>query len=57
MGASLNHRVIAKGVEQPSQLAFLQEQRCEEGQGHYLSRPLVAEQFSRLLQTGLGIAL
>jgi EAL domain-containing protein (putative c-di-GMP-specific phosphodiesterase class I) len=57
MGASLNHRVIAKGVEQPSQLAFLQEQRCEEGQGHYLSRPLVAEQCSRLLHTGLGIAL
>lgn len=54
MGASLNHRVIAKGVEQHSQLEFLQEQRCEEGQGHYLSRPLVAEQFFRLLQTGLG---
>ncbi len=54
IGASLNHRVIAKGVEQQAQLAFLQEQRCEEGQGYYLSRPLVEEQFSRLLQTGLG---
>ncbi len=57
MGASLNHRVIAKGVEQQAQLAFLQEQRCEEGQGHYFGRPLVAEQFSRLLQTGLGTTL
>jgi EAL domain-containing protein (putative c-di-GMP-specific phosphodiesterase class I) len=49
MGRSLGHRVIAEGVETAAQLAFLQEQRCGEGQGYYFSRPLAAEQFVTLL--------
>jgi EAL domain-containing protein (putative c-di-GMP-specific phosphodiesterase class I) len=58
MGRSLGHRVIAEGVETREQLAFLQAQRCGEGQGYYFSRPLVAEQFVRLLETGLpGLVL
>jgi len=52
MGKSLGHRVIAEGVETEEQLAFLQGQRCGEGQGYYFSRPLVAEQFVRLVETG-----
>ena len=54
MGSSLNHRVIAEGVEQQSQLAFLQEQLCEEGQGYFFSRPLEVAQFAALLQTGIS---
>ena len=54
MGKSLGHRVVAEGVETREQLAFLQAQRCCEGQGYYFSRPLVAEQFVRLLDTGLS---
>jgi diguanylate cyclase (GGDEF)-like protein/PAS domain S-box-containing protein len=54
MGRSLGHRVIAEGVETREQLAFLQAQRCAEGQGYYFSRPLVAEQFVALLETGLS---
>ena len=53
MGNSLGHRVIAEGVETKEQLAFLQAQRCGEGQGYYFSRPLVADQFGKLLETGL----
>jgi diguanylate cyclase (GGDEF)-like protein/PAS domain S-box-containing protein len=53
MGKSLGYRVIAEGVETGEQLAFLQAQGCGEGQGYYFSRPLVAEQFVRLLETGL----
>ncbi|WP_172147373.1 MULTISPECIES: putative bifunctional diguanylate cyclase/phosphodiesterase [Pseudomonas] len=53
MGSSLNQRVIAEGVEQQSQLEFLQEQSCEEGQGYFFSRPLALEQFVALLQTGI----
>ena len=49
MGKSLKHRVIAEGIETPEQVAFLQEQRCEEGQGFHFSRPLVADQFAALL--------
>jgi diguanylate cyclase len=49
MGRSLKQRVIAEGVETPVQLAFLQAQRCEEGQGFHFSRPLAADQFAALL--------
>ena len=53
MGQSLRHRVIAEGVETPEQLAFLQVHGCDEGQGHYFSRPVMAPQFAQLLQTGV----
>lgn len=53
MGKSLGHRVVAEGVETQEQLAFLQSQRCGEGQGYYFSRPLVAEQFAKLSEAGL----
>jgi EAL domain-containing protein (putative c-di-GMP-specific phosphodiesterase class I) len=39
-------------VETAEQLAFLQAQHCGEGQGYYFSRPLIAEQFVKLLETG-----
>jgi predicted signal transduction protein with EAL and GGDEF domain len=50
MGRSLHQRVIAEGIETAGQLAFLRSQRCGEGQGHYFSRPLEAEQFAKLLR-------
>ncbi len=53
MGTSLKQRVIAEGVEKPGQLAFLKAQHCEEGQGYFFSRPLVAEEFAALLATGI----
>ena len=52
MGKGLRHRVIAEGVETAEQLACLQAQRCDEGQGFYFSRPLVAEQFAKVLEAG-----
>jgi diguanylate cyclase (GGDEF)-like protein/PAS domain S-box-containing protein len=54
MGRSLKQRVIAEGVETPEQLAFLQAQHCEEGQGFHFSRPLVADQFAALLAPAGG---
>jgi diguanylate cyclase (GGDEF)-like protein/PAS domain S-box-containing protein len=53
MGKNLKQRVIAEGVETQGQLAFLQAQRCAEGQGYFFSRPLAAAQFAYLLQKGL----
>ena len=50
MGRNLNHRVIAEGVETQEQLAFLQARGCDEGQGHYFSRPVAAKQFATLLE-------
>ena len=52
MGKSLKQRVIAKGVEQWVQLAFLRSQQCDEGQGFHFSHPLSAADFARLLVTG-----
>jgi EAL domain-containing protein (putative c-di-GMP-specific phosphodiesterase class I) len=54
MCKSLKHRVIAEGVETPEQLAFLQAHECDEGQGYYFSRPVVAQQFAELLETGIS---
>jgi len=54
MGKSLKLRVVAEGVETREQLAFLQDQRCDEGQGYYFSRPVVAEQFAKLLGSGIS---
>jgi EAL domain-containing protein (putative c-di-GMP-specific phosphodiesterase class I) len=44
MGHSLGLNVIAEGVETEEQLEFLREHGCDEIQGHWLSRPLGAEQ-------------
>jgi diguanylate cyclase (GGDEF)-like protein/PAS domain S-box-containing protein len=54
MAKSLKHRVIAEGVETVEQLAFLQAHGCDQGQGYYFSRPVVAEQFAKLLETGIS---
>jgi diguanylate cyclase (GGDEF)-like protein/PAS domain S-box-containing protein len=53
MGKSLKQRVIAEGVETSEQLEFLRGQGCEEGQGYYFSRPVVAERVANLLKVGI----
>lgn len=53
MGKSLRQRVIAEGVETPEQCAFLVAQHCDEGQGYYFGRPVVAEELTALLKTAL----
>ena len=51
MGRSLHQRVVAEGVETRHQLAFLQAEGCDEGQGYYFSRPLIAQQLAKMLET------
>ena len=53
MGKSLKLCVIAEGVESSEQSAFLLAQHCDEGQGYYFGRPMVAEAFATLLQAGV----
>jgi len=54
MGRNLKLRVVAEGVETAEELAFLQGLQCDEAQGYYFSRPVVADQFARLLETGVA---
>jgi diguanylate cyclase (GGDEF)-like protein/PAS domain S-box-containing protein len=53
MARSLRLKVVAEGVETLEELAFLRENRCDEAQGYYFSRPIAAEQFAELLRTGI----
>jgi diguanylate cyclase (GGDEF)-like protein/PAS domain S-box-containing protein len=53
IGRSLKQRVIAEGVETRAQLEFLQRHECNEGQGNYFSRPVVAEQAGKLVEANI----
>ncbi len=50
IGQSLGMRVVAEGVENAIQLAFLRQQWCDEIQGFYFSHPLPADEFEILLR-------
>jgi diguanylate cyclase (GGDEF)-like protein/PAS domain S-box-containing protein len=54
MGNSLKLQVIAEGVENEDQLAFLKAQHCEEGQGFLFGMPMASEQFAAFLASGLS---
>jgi diguanylate cyclase (GGDEF)-like protein/PAS domain S-box-containing protein len=56
MAHSMRLNVIAEGVENESQLAFLQKNLCDEMQGYYLSRPLPPRQLTALLRGELPSA-
>lgn len=45
----LDMKVVAEGVEEESQLAFLRDLGCNFVQGYYFSRPLPADEITKLL--------
>lgn len=49
IGRALNIKVVAEGVEDESQLAFLRSQGCDVMQGYYFSRPLPDEAYRALV--------
>ena len=50
LGQTLGLQVICEGVETEQQFQFLANTgKCDEAQGHYLSRPLTPENFARIL--------
>jgi len=51
VGNTLKKRVVAEGIENREQLAFLQTERFHEGQGYYFSPPVDAEHFAQRLGT------
>jgi diguanylate cyclase (GGDEF)-like protein/PAS domain S-box-containing protein len=52
MGQNLHLRVVAEGVENAQQLAFLQEHGCTEAQGYYFSAPVEPGMCEALLARG-----
>ena len=49
MARSLRLRVLAEGVETAEQFAFLRSRECDEAQGYYFSRPIAADDMTRML--------
>lgn len=50
MGRSLGFKLLAEGVEREDQLAFLQTLGCDLYQGYLMSKPLPADEFTKLLR-------
>ena len=50
LARSLDLSVVAEGVENETQAAFLRAHNCDELQGHLFSEPLVAHAMTRLLR-------
>lgn len=48
----MGFRTTAEGVETPSQLMWLKERGCDEGQGYLLSRPILAQAIAGFLEGG-----
>ena len=42
-----NLNVVAEGIETAEQLAFLQQNNCDIGQGYFIGRPMIGEAFLR----------
>ncbi|UYB53203.1 EAL domain-containing protein [Xanthomonas sp. AM6] len=55
MGHSLALKVVAEGVEQPGQLAFLREHGCDEIQGHLVAPALEPDVCLQLLRQPLRL--
>ncbi len=49
MGMSLKQTVVAEGIETAGQLAFLNANKCEEGQGNFFSFPLPPGELRKFL--------
>ena len=40
-------KVLCEGIEQKEQMEFLQQARCDIGQGYYFSKPIPVEMFEK----------
>ena len=52
LGRSLNMMTTAEGVEKQVQLAYLEDEACDEVQGFYFGRPVPAAEFAARIRRG-----
>jgi diguanylate cyclase (GGDEF)-like protein len=57
MARSLDLQSIAEGIETPAQMRLVRELGCELGQGYLFSRPVEADEISRMLLAGADFAV
>jgi EAL domain-containing protein (putative c-di-GMP-specific phosphodiesterase class I) len=50
IGQKFNLKIIAEGVEDERQLNYLKELGCDEFQGYLFSKPVFAEEMTKLLK-------
>jgi diguanylate cyclase (GGDEF)-like protein/PAS domain S-box-containing protein len=55
MARNLKLRIVAEGVETLEELSFIRAHQCDEAQGYYFSPPVQAEEFAKLLRTGVKV--
>jgi EAL domain-containing protein (putative c-di-GMP-specific phosphodiesterase class I) len=55
LAKSLSVDVVAEGIEEPAQRAFLQSAGCDFGQGFLYSRPLQADDSCEFLEQARGV--
>jgi diguanylate cyclase (GGDEF)-like protein/PAS domain S-box-containing protein len=51
MSHGLNIRVVAEGVETDEQLRFLLRRKCDEAQGYFIARPVMAKDFCSVVRS------
>ncbi len=54
LGKALSIETLAEGIERDQELALLQEEDCDSGQGYLFARPLDAEEAARFLREWPG---
>ena len=55
MGAALDLKVVAEGIERPAQMARLRQAGCTLGQGYLFGRPQPLPELVRMLREGLPL--
>lgn len=57
MAQSLNHDVVAEGVETIEQMNYLRSQHCSKMQGYIFSKPLPVDEFESLLYKNTNVTV
>ena len=53
LGTQLGMKVLAEGVETEAEAKVMREIGCNYGQGYLWARPMPADEFQKLLESGL----